>query len=106
MLNIKLLDEVELENVESGFCRNLIIPLQISLGEITMPISTILKLVGSEVIEVPLPEYTQVTLLLGGEPVATAEMEIVDEKIELKIKEIFLDHGLQNNDIHKVELDV
>ena len=105
MFNIKLLDEAESVGLEDGFCSDLLIPLQISLCEVSVPISEILKMEQSDEIFVNLEEKTLVTLLLGGEPVATAEMDIIGEKIELKIKNVFLDQGQENSDNLEVELE-
>jgi len=98
MLNIKLIDQAESKGIEDGLCNDLLIPLQISVGELSMSISSMLKLEQSEVVVIPLQDKTLVTLLLGGEPVAVAEMDIIGEQIELKIKEVFLDQNQQNSD--------
>ena len=105
MFNIKLLDEEAPLNEEGHMSSDLLMPLQISIGEIEIPISNLIKLEQLSTITISLCDKSLVTLLLGGEPLATAEMEIVGEKVELKIIEVFLDQKEENSDNQEVELE-
>ncbi len=89
MFKIKLLDEIEPHIQQNRISSDLLIPLQISIGEVEIPLSNILKLDQSETIAFNVDEKSLVTLLLGGEPLATAEMAFVGEVVELKITKVF-----------------
>lgn len=105
MFKIQLLDEIEPLAQRGQIGSDLMIPLQISIGEIEIPLSSILKLNQSETIALSLGETSLVTLLLGGEPLATAEMILTGEVVELKINKVFLDQVEQKNDNEEVGLE-
>ena len=105
MFKIQLLDEIEPLAQQGQVGSDLLIPLQISIGEIEIPLSSILKLNQSETIALSLGEKSLVTLLLGGEPLATAEMILTGEVVELKITKVFLDQVEQKDDNEEVGLE-
>ena len=104
MFNLKLFDEEVLsQNDGSSAGHNsslsgLSLPLQVSIGEIQMPLSEVLKLESGAEISISLSDTSLITFLLGGEPLASATMSIEEEEIIFQIKEVFLNQESEKSD--------
>ena len=95
MFNVKMDIQNNLgAEIESAF----VIPLQVSIGEVQVPLLDILNFTSGAELRFSLTDQTLVTLLLGGEPIATAELEVSGDEIKFKISEVFLNQEEKIND--------
>lgn len=97
MFNLKLSEE-SCETEVGSIMSDLSLPLQVSIGEINMSVSEVIRLESGEVVSFNLGDSSLVTLLLGGEPLATASMSIEGSEIILKIIDVFLNQESEKND--------
>ncbi len=100
MLEIKL-DE---DNTEEGirkFGDDLRLPLQVSIGQIEVSLYDFMNLTSGFELNLTLSENSSVTLLFGGEPIATADLAMLGDQVSLKLKEVFLNQESKKNDNQK-----
>lgn len=104
MFNLKLFDEEVLSPDDGSSVGHhsslsgLSLPLQVSIGEIQMSLSEVLKLEAGAEVRIKLSESSLITFLLGGEPLASATMSIEEEEIIFQIKEVFLNQESEKSD--------